>query len=346
MLSEIRTSYASGLGPAGATSPDAPIPPQLGMLILNADLQPVYCNRAALDLLGINCAPGCIAPEALPICVHEVCSLARQAIPGERHELPGKAGSRRVMLACEAVNLGGFQGFVITIEPEASSLEEREKLLRMDRLASLGTLGAMTAHELKNALVTVKTFIDLLIQKAPESELNELVLREIARMDGLLGSVRQLAGPQGTHFANVNLNDVLTHAFRLLQPQVRAKEARLDQQLAPGPLPVRGRPEQLLQAVLNLLMNALDAGGANSVVTVQAHHATDHVIIAISDTGSGVAPEHLPRIFQPFFSTKPQGTGLGLYITRKIIRDHGGDITVEPAAAGGACFRIRLPLAT
>lgn len=346
MPAEIRTSHPSACGQPGAESADAAVTPGWGLLLLDADLKLVYCKPGTLELLGVGALSGANVVESLPPAVQALCSFEHQAAASTSPQDFVASNGRQLRASCAPIQVKGHSGLLITIE---SGVQARDKLLQMDRLASLGTLGAMTAHELKNALVAVKTFVDLLIQKAPDSELNDLVRREIARMDGLLGSVSQMSASHAGGVARVDLNEVLTHAFQLLQPQIRAREARLEQQLARGHIIVQGRSEQLLQAMLNLLMNALDAGGNGGVVTVQTDLVdgveAPHVSIAVSDTGGGIAPENVERLFQPFFTTKPQGTGLGLYITRRIVQEHGGAISVQSKPERGACFQIRLPLA-
>lgn len=345
-------SSASDHLPEGGTSlteAAKTLSPHCGVLIFNATGEPVYSSSEALHLLGLSLAKaGIPAMRDLPSPIRDFSLQALRTgepLENRRIKLDAEHVLRASAIPLTAV---GASGVVLWFEQAEASAQLKEKLMRVDRLANLGALGAMTSHELKNALVTVKTFVELLIQKVPDAELSELVRREVGRMESLLGSISQFSGgPRGIN--EFDLHDVVAHACRLMQPQVRTREMVLEQEIGAEPAMLKGSAGQLLQAFVNLLMNAIEASGPGGRILLKAglsktDDGSNHVEILVQDTGSGIQPEHLSHLFQPFFSTKPQGTGLGLAITRRIVQEHGGTIRAESSPGKGTTFHIRLPL--
>ena len=228
-----------------------------------------------------------------------------------------------------------------------------QSMRRIDRLASIGTLSAGMAHEIKNAMVAVKTFIDVLIQNNQEPQLAEIVDREMKRINAIVSQMLRFAGPAKPTFAPIHLHEVLEQSARVMQHQLEGRKILLRREFGAAPDLVRGDGYQLEQVFLNLFFNALDAMGPNgrlSITTdvVPAGHSellgTPALRVRVQDSGVGVAPENLGRLFEPFFTTKATGTGLGLAITRRIVQEHRGVITVESQLGQGATFSVLLPL--
>jgi len=215
------------------------------------------------------------------------------------------------------------------------------------------------AHEIKNALVAGKTFVELLLEKHPEDELSEIVRRETNRIDGIVGQMLRFSAPGKGGFSNVSLHDALDHSLRLIAPQLQSKALTLNRRFDAGADSVEGDSYQLQQAFVNLLLNSIEAMRAEGVLTVRtedvlksdpltkktvANGAASYMKVVIADSGDGISPDDLAHIFEPFFTTKGDGTGLGLPITRGIIEEHGGLITVESEPKKGAQFIILFPL--
>jgi two-component system sensor histidine kinase HydH len=224
-----------------------------------------------------------------------------------------------------------------------------EKSMRqLDRLASVGALSASMAHEVKNAMVAVRTFADALVSENKSADLADIVSREIQRIDGILGQILRVAGPAKPTFAPVHLHALLEQALQLVQHTNGAKDVRFGREFNARPDLVPGDEYQLHQAFLNLFFNAIEAmplGGELRVKTALLENSRS-ILVSVSDTGTGIAPEDLPRLFDAFFTTKSQGTGLGLPITRRIIEEHRGTITLESEGMKGATFNVTLPLDT
>jgi signal transduction histidine kinase len=216
---------------------------------------------------------------------------------------------------------------------------------RLDQLASLGMLSASMAHEIKNGMVAVKTFVDLLAQKNQEAELTGVVGRELQRINAIVTQMLRFAAPKPATFATVHIHDLLDHSLRVLQHQIGAKMIALQRNYRAAPDTVRGDDAQLQQVFMNLLLNAIEAMGTNGVLTVSTE-ITDgkQLQIQIRDTGAGVARENLGRLFEPFFTTKKNGTGLGLAISKRIALEHQGEIHLQSAVNQGSTFTLSLPV--
>lgn len=223
-------------------------------------------------------------------------------------------------------------------------------LQRLDRLANLGTLSAGIAHEIKNGLVPIRTFIQLMLEKSDDRELAVTVERELKRIDSMVSQMLRFAAPKPVAFAPVRVQDVLEMSLRLLQHQIDEKiiSVTRDYQAAPGM--VDGDEAQLQQVVMNLLLNAVEAMTLNGVLTVTTNMARDEggaarLEIHVTDTGVGIRKENLERIFDPFFTTKKNGTGLGLAISQRVVWEHQGRIEARSETGKGATFIVSLPTA-
>lgn len=226
---------------------------------------------------------------------------------------------------------------------------------QLDRLASVGTLAAEMAHEVKNALVSVRTFADLLLEQNPGAELAESVRHETRRIDRIVGQVLRYSRPSGSAFQPVALNALLIRCLQMLNPHLEGRGITLVSRLGAEPDLVRGDEQQLEQAVVNLLLNACEAITRDGTITVETdlltgkqeestqYVADREVRLVIRDTGVGISTEHMAHLFEPFFTTKKTGTGLGLAITRRIIHEHHGLISAESTPGRGTSFQILLP---
>lgn len=225
----------------------------------------------------------------------------------------------------------------------------QENLQRLDRLANLGTLSAGIAHEIKNGLTAIKTFVELLMRKDEEKELAEVVTREMARIDSMVSQMLRFAAPKPSAFASVRVHDVLEHSLRLLQHQVNAKMISVKRDYRAVSHSVRGDEAQLQQVFMNLLFNALEAMGVSGTLTISTEvtniKGARHLKIQIQDTGVGISRENLLRLFEPFFTTKKNGTGLGLAISKRIVEEHRGKIEVKSEIHKGSTFSILLSAA-
>lgn len=258
---------------------------------------------------------------------------------------------------CAARN-GTVAQVVIVLNELSASEKLGWSMQRLERLASIGTLSASMAHEIKNALVAVTTFVDDLLERNKDAELAGLVRREIRRVDSIVSQMLKFAGPAKPTFSRISLHRILEQSLRLIHPQLESKDIRLRRSFSAQPDTIEGDGYQLEQVFINMLLNAvaaMEAGGRLSIstefspapVAPSDHTAAEpSVHVVMTDTGTGIAPENLARLFEPFFTTKPQGTGLGLAISRRIILEHRGKISVETEFGKGTTFRIIFPVSS
>jgi signal transduction histidine kinase len=253
---------------------------------------------------------------------------------------------------------GSHAASAIVLLKDVSSTEKLDQhMRRLDRLASIGTLSASMAHEIKNALVPVRTFVSLLLEKKPDDELAGIVDREMARVDALVSRMLKFAAPAKRSFSPVRLHELLEHSLRLVQHRVEDKTIAFHRRFDAASDALSGDDYQLEQAFVNLLLNAVEAMGSEGSLTVSTktvaneiglslrkhNPAPGQLHVTITDTGIGIAPEKMGSIFEPFFTTKAHGTGLGLAVTRRIIEEHEGAIRVESQPGKGTTFTVVLP---
>jgi two-component system sensor histidine kinase HydH len=223
-------------------------------------------------------------------------------------------------------------------------------LRRSERLAALGQLTAGLAHELRNPLGTIKASSQMLMKDSVKSrpevmaEMAGYIDTEVNRMSGLITSFLNFARPLQIHPTPANLRTVLEDVLR--QQSELAKNRNVDLALhIDGDRTFEFDPDLLKVALSNLVQNAIQASTTGQRVEIRLESKDDEVMIFVSDQGSGIQPQHLESIFNPFFTTKPQGVGLGLPIVAKIIDEHGGRIQVFSETGKGARFEVMLPAA-
>jgi signal transduction histidine kinase len=240
------------------------------------------------------------------------------------------------------------------------------QIRRSDRLASLGTLSAGMAHEIKNPLVSIKTFAQLLPERYQDSDFREtfsnLIGHEIDRIDSLVNQLLRFARPAKPVLKPMHVHEILEKSLLLIGHRLFQKDIKLTRSWEANVDTIRADADQLEQVFLNFFLNAMDAmkrGGELSVSTeirtgeewvatiAQGNgdgQAQEVLRITIRDNGEGIRSEDVPHVFDPFFSTKDYGTGLGLSVVHGIIQEHGGQIEVESELQKGTAFHILLPL--
>ncbi len=237
-----------------------------------------------------------------------------------------------------------------------------EQIRRSDRLSSIGTLSAGMAHEIKNPLVTIKTFAKLLPQRHHEADFrdtfHELVGQEVTRIDTIVNRLLNFARPAPPVLKPVSLHGVLENSLHLVGPQLYQSGIELDLHLdAPRDL-IDADAEQLNQTFVNFFLNAIQAMKRPGMLTVRTALAGpppeaarlaglpdgERIQVDVQDTGCGIAAENLDKIFDPFFTTKEHGVGLGLSVSHGIVREHGGTIEVESRKGQGTVFHVQFPL--
>lgn len=270
-----------------------------------------------------------------------------------------KKDNSRVVLGMAASLLkddrGTVRGIILVFQDITKLIEMEEKVRRQERMATVGSLAAGIAHEIRNPLASLSGSIQLLQKDPGTSEdsrrLMDIVLRETDRLNTIISEFLDYARPKSPHKELVSLSEIAEETVILLKNSPVFREKTVITVDIPPLLKIRIDPQQLRQVLWNLLMNACQAMAEEGVVTVSATEQAyqgqeaEWCTITVSDSGSGILPEDLANLFDPFFTTKPDGTGLGLAIVYRIIEDHDGFIDVASEPGKGTTFTIRLPLA-
>jgi two-component system sensor histidine kinase HydH len=222
-----------------------------------------------------------------------------------------------------------------------------EHLKRAARMSALGHLSAGLAHEIRNPLASIDGAA-YVAQTDPDpgrsTEFLGIIRKETQRLNGLVTQFLEFARPRPPELQKADPRE-LTESVLSLVGQVAARSNVRLKQAFDGPVgAVRFDQEQMKQVLLNLVLNAIQAMPNGGEVTVSAEESNGMLILRVRDTGAGIAPEKVDDIFDPFYTTKQDGTGLGLPIAYQIVQQHGGELALESNSAGGCCFAIRIPL--
>lgn len=223
-----------------------------------------------------------------------------------------------------------------------------DQIRRTDRLSSIGTLSAGMAHEIRNPLVTIRTFTDLLPQQYNDTDFREtffdLVGQEVQRIDAIVNRLLNFARPAKASLKPTSLHEVVENSIRLVEQQLLKHEITLDKKLTAERYMVHADAEQLNQAFVNFFLNAIQAMTPGGTLWVSTSLSNAAIQLDVRDTGCGVSEEQRRHIFDPFFTTKETGVGLGLSVSHGIIQEHKGTIDVESREGRGTVFHVQLPL--
>jgi PAS domain S-box-containing protein len=247
---------------------------------------------------------------------------------------------------------GARIGRLIIFDDVTDRAELERRLVQADKLSSIGLLAAGVAHEVNTPLAVISTYAQMLAKQIngddKKSALLEKISKQTFRASEIVNSLLNFSRTSPVEFVDLDLNKVIRETISLVEHQLEKARVTLDLRLPEGLPAVRGNSGKLQQVLLNLVLNARDAMENGGRLTVETWRDGDRVKLAVSDTGSGIAPENLTRIFDPFFTTKAaaakKGTGLGLSVSYGIVREHGGDIEVRSTPGEGTRFEIDLPV--
>lgn len=240
-----------------------------------------------------------------------------------------------------------MEHLAVTTMPHDAAKQVQEKQLLLSRLL------ARLAHEIRNPLSSLDIHVQLLqedMTHAPEPVRARSALRfrtirtELERLDNLVKQFLTLAGRSSVNLQPVAIAAVAEHVCALVRPEAAVHGIEVALELAPRLPAVMADPDQLTQALLNLVLNAIEAVGRDGLVIVSAEPTGDRMHVTVRDTGPGIDPHDEPKMFEPCYTTKEDGSGLGLWIVRQIAVAHGGAVSVANAPAGGAIFTLELPL--
>ena len=243
-----------------------------------------------------------------------------------------------------------FVGSVILFRDMTEIQRLKQDLARSQRLASLGSLAAGVAHEIRNPLSSIKGFATYFRERYREDpddrQTAETMISEVDRLNRVITQLLEFARPMTMKRTPTSIQAVIRHALKMVEGQARDKGVVIETDL-PAALPeILLDADRMSQVLLNLVLNAIAATDGGGRIRVSLARNDDRTIrVVITDTGAGIRQEDLPRVFDPYFTTKPSGTGLGLPIVQKIVEAHGGAIHLESEAGKGTTATLLLPSA-
>jgi len=286
---------------------------------------------------GAQC-PGCPLGRR-----HEMADAARLEVTGP--------GDRRFSLSCAPVRQPDGQIFLLEL---MSDITERERLYarltEAERLAATGELAAGVAHEIRNPLAAIVNATTLLgdeggLSQEERTSTLGAVRKEARRLNRILSDFLVFARPREPKRLPGDIREVVDHVVALIREDpARAQRVELDVRVDPPVPSFVFDADQMTQVLWNIALNGVEALDGRGRVGIDVRLRGSSVAIAVSDTGRGIPPEERRRIFDPFYSRKPAGTGLGLTLARRMVTAHGGRIEVESIPGRGTCFTILLPL--
>jgi PAS domain S-box-containing protein len=334
---------------------------QEGVIVTDADGRITYMNAAAGQLLGID--PERAVREPLS---HYLRDLDWQKIWSADKDEWRKVFTHELEVFYPQQRFLGF--YIVPVADEQNSVvtgmaiilrdvtETRQRAasaIESEKLSAITLLAASVAHEIGNPLNSLNIHLQLMereLKKLPAAQGERLgedlrVARdEIARLDQIINQFLHAIRPTQPELQPTNVNEVVAETLTLMERELGDRDILVERELAAGLPRILLDRAQLKQAFYNIIKNALQAMRSGGILRIRTEADDTHVSISFVDSGHGIAPEQIGQLFEPYFTTKQNGTGLGLMIVQRIVREHGGTIEVESDKGHGTTFRIKLPI--
>ena len=253
----------------------------------------------------------------------------------------------------DQIGISGHQvGHAIILRDITESRRTEQQIIESERFNALTLLAAGVAHEIGNPLNSLNIHLQLIEREARQldgakrAELQESVevaRAEVNRLDSIITQFLRAIRPTRPQLKPENINSIVEEAVRFLAPEIKDRDIVVEQELRSDlPLLELDR-DQMKQAFYNVIKNSFEAMKSRGILRIRTDMDDSHVVVRFTDSGGGMSPENLSRVFEPYFTTKTSGTGLGLLIVRRIVREHGGELSIESSAGKSLTVTIRLP---
>ena len=251
-----------------------------------------------------------------------------------------------------------LEGLNLALEGHRAELEERvaertaalrasqARVIQQEKMAAFGLLAAGIAHEVGNPLAGISSLIQMIRRRDPEPYTNDklaLAESQLGRIQRTIRDLIDFSRPASTLRSRVRPNEVVDEALGIAKYYQRTKERAITTDVPLDLAPVRGVRDHLTQVLLNLVLNAIDATGKGGRIHLEGREEGSEVVLSVEDDGRGIAPGDRSRLFQPYFTTKPQGTGLGLFVSRQVVEEMGGRLSFRSEPGRGTTFFVHLP---
>ncbi len=377
MVTPIYNEPSCSTAPCHAHPPDRTV---LGVIDVSISLQPVDASldelrwrtvqMGILAALAVASAVTLFAHRKIVRPVQSLLRATRRIAQGDLSKpLPVATSTeigqlqasfdemRRGLAAANAERDALLASLEQQVEDRTAALRKaQDSLVRSEKLSSLGRLAASVAHEINNPLAGILTYAKLLLrgyeaqsgedpQRANAVKYLSLVKRETERCSAIVRNLLDFARERALKLVDVSLTAVLEEALTLVSHQAKLQSVTIERDIGPLP-PVHGDFGQLRQACVNVIINACDAMKGGGTLRITAHESPPgRVVLSFADTGTGIPPEHLSKVLDPFFTTKEKGTGLGLSVVYGIVERHGGTVEIASVVGQGTTVTFTLPTA-
>jgi two-component system sensor histidine kinase HydH len=330
----------------------------VGLIATDKDGKIAFYNSAAERITGLDLAQA-RGKESDTVLPRHLCGLKESLDLGEsisEKEMECEFTENKIVpvsiSASKIINEEGqFVGQVLIIRDLGEVRRLQDEIRRTEKLAAIGGLAAGVAHEIRNPLSSIKGIASYYKDKfedgSEDKEMAGVMIEEVDRLSRVISELLEFARPTKLNLKPSNLNELLKHSARLIEQEATAKNVQVQMDLNPDSVRADVDPDRLTQCFLNLYLNALQVMENGGQLTIRSStRGDDSVVIDIKDNGAGISPDDLGKIFDPYYTTKPKGTGLGLPIVHKIIEAHQGQVKVRSTVGQGTVFSIILPLKT
>jgi PAS domain S-box-containing protein len=332
---------------------------QEGIIVTDSEGRISYLNAAASELLGIPAEQG----------VGEPVSRYLRDLDWEKIWSADKDEWRKVMTHELEVSYprqrflnfyivplvddqhGLVTGMAVILRDVTEARQRTETAIESEKLSALTLLAAGVAHEIGNPLNSLNIHLQLMerelknVPPASASRLREdirVARDEITRLDRIVSQFLRAIRPTKPDLQRASINEIVTETLTLLERELKNRDILVELELAADLPRCLVDRAQLKQAFYNLIKNALQASRAGGILRIRTEASETHIVVSFVDTGYGISPEQIGRIFEPYYTTKPEGSGLGLMIVQRIVREHGGTIDVESDTTRGTTVRLKL----
>ena len=325
-----------------------------GLIALDGEHRVTALNRAAERITGVDAhsavgGPWAVFGAGLSLGTIEPEIDTRDPRPAWREVVlrrPGRADVP-VRMTFSALRAGDGRGIGLIVACEdLSAIRAMEARMRAaDRLASLGRMAANIAHEIRNPLASLSGAVEVLAAGAPDEtreRLGQIVIKETERLNTIIREFLEYARPAPLSRSTVNAAEIVDEVLVLLEHQAAPGMLKVVREFAPA-VPWSVDRQQFRQVIWNLCLNALQAMPEGGELRVSMVATAGSLLVRIADTGEGISDVDFGHIFEPFYSTKLDGSGLGLALVHRVVQDHGGDIDVQSRAGAGSVFTLTLP---